>query len=123
MWSAQGIRQVMYRGRSPASLTRCCRRSLGFAAADADNAAGVDPVGVDDGICMEYGIRRDLCAGSGGLVRGGSRTVAAAVTYTVTVSTDGCGTASAGAYKFCRSATGVARLAKIMECYKPINQI
>ena len=30
MWSAQGIRQEMYRGRSPTSLTRCCRRSLGF---------------------------------------------------------------------------------------------
>ena len=25
-------------------------------------AAGVGPVGVDGGICMEYGIRRDLCS-------------------------------------------------------------
>ena len=36
MWSAQGIRQEMYRRRSPTSLTRCCRRSLGFAAASGD---------------------------------------------------------------------------------------
>ncbi len=33
MWSAQGIRQEMYRGRTPTSLTRYCRQSLGFAAA------------------------------------------------------------------------------------------
>ena len=33
MWSVQGIRQEMYRGRTSTSLTRCCRQPLGFAAA------------------------------------------------------------------------------------------
>ena len=48
-------------GRNGAASPGSCLDGV-VAVAAAATAAGIRPVGVDGGICREYGIRRDLCA-------------------------------------------------------------